>query len=62
MLIIKVKEGENIDRAIKRYRKKHRNVKLLKELRDRKAYVKRSIQKREQLMKAKYIEQLREEK
>ncbi|WP_299106740.1 30S ribosomal protein S21 [uncultured Tenacibaculum sp.] len=59
MLIIKIKEGENIDRAIKRYRKKHRNVKLLRELRDRKQYKKPSIQKREQLIKAKYIEQLK---
>lgn len=62
MLIIQVKEGENIDRAIKRYRKKHRNIKLLKELRDRKQYIKPSVEKREQLMKAKYIEQLKEEK
>lgn len=59
MLIIQVKEGENIDRAIKRYRKKHRNVKLLRELRDRKQYKKPSIQKREQLIKAKYVEQLK---
>lgn len=59
MLIIQVKEGENIDRAIKRYRKKHRNVKLLRELRDRKQYRKPSVHKREQLIKAKYIEQLK---
>ena len=62
MLIIQVKEGENIDRAIKRYRKKHRNVQLLKEVRSRKEYKKPSIAKREQLIKAKYVEQLKAEK
>ena len=61
MLIIQVKQGENIDRAIKRYRKKHRDIKLLKELRDRKQYKKRSVQKREQLIKAKYVENLKGE-
>lgn len=62
MLIIQVREGENIDRAIKRYRRKYKNVKLLKELRDRKHYKKPSIQKRERFIKAKYIEQLKVEK
>ena len=61
MLIIPVKEGENIDRALKRYKRKYRNTKVLQELRDRKQYLKPSIQKRAQLIKAKYVEQLRTE-
>ncbi|MGG8497536.1 30S ribosomal protein S21 [Tenacibaculum sp. TC6] len=56
MLIIQVKEGENIDRAIKRYRRKHRDVKLLRELRNRKEFKKPSVQKREQTKKAQYKE------
>lgn len=56
MLIIQVKEGENIDRAIKRYRRKHRDVKLLRELRNRKEFKKPSVQKREQNKKAQYKE------
>ncbi|WP_272151830.1 30S ribosomal protein S21 [Tenacibaculum aiptasiae] len=62
MLIIKVQQGENIDKAIKRYRRKYRNVKLLKELRERKEYKKRSVKKREQLIKAKYLKQIKEDK
>ncbi|AZJ33511.1 MULTISPECIES: 30S ribosomal protein S21 [Tenacibaculum] len=57
MLIIQVKEGENIDRAIKRYRRKYRNTKVLQEIRDRKEYTKPSVSRREQLKKAQYKEQ-----
>ncbi|AZJ36941.1 MULTISPECIES: 30S ribosomal protein S21 [Tenacibaculum] len=57
MLIIQVKEGENIDRAIKRYRRKYRNTKVLQEIRERKEYTKPSVSRREQLKKAQYKEQ-----
>ena len=33
MLIIKVKEGESIERALKRYKRKHRYVKVVNEIR-----------------------------
>ena len=58
MLRIIVKEGENIERALKRYKRKHRNVKLRDELRERKHFKKPSIKKREQLQKAQYKEKL----
>ncbi|TDQ30339.1 30S ribosomal protein S21 [Tenacibaculum caenipelagi] len=62
MLIIKVKKDENIDRAIKRYRRKYRNTKVLREIRERKEYTKPSASKREQLKKAQYREQFLLEK
>jgi len=34
MLRIEIKEGENIERALKRYKRKHRNVKVMQNLRD----------------------------
>lgn len=52
MLIIEVKDGESIDRALKRYKNKHRNVGLIKELRARKEFTKPSIKKRTQKLKA----------
>lgn len=62
MLIIEVKEGENIDRAIKRYRRKHKNVKLIKQIRDHQQYTKKSEQRRQTVKKAQYREQyLREQ-
>ena len=54
MLRIVVKEGENIDRALKRYKKKFKNVKQMQELRSRKHYSKKSVLRREEIKKAEY--------
>ena len=58
MLRIVVKEGENIERALKRYKRKFRDVKVLQELRSRKQFIKPSVAKRAQNKKAAYLEQL----
>jgi small subunit ribosomal protein S21 len=58
MLIIPVKEGENIDRAIKRYKRKTRNTKLLINLKENKHYTKKSVKRRRQLEKASYKQEL----
>ncbi|SEB77859.1 SSU ribosomal protein S21P [Tenacibaculum sp. MAR_2009_124] len=58
MLKIIVKEGENIDRALKRYKRKYRDVKVLQQLRERKQYVKPSVLRRAEVKKAAYKEQL----
>lgn len=57
MLRIKINEGESIDRALKRYKRKHKSVKQAKELRDRKQFTKKSVKMREKLKKAQYKEQ-----
>jgi len=54
MLKIEVKEGENIDRALKRYKRKYRRTKVLDEIKGKQHYVKPSKQRRETLQKAKY--------
>jgi small subunit ribosomal protein S21 len=59
MLIIPVKDGENIDRALKRYKRKFDRTKTMKNLRTRKQYTKPSVSRRAQIIKAKYIQQLR---
>ena len=61
MLIIPVKDGENIDRALKRFKRKFDRTGTKKALRDRKNYNKPSIVKREQLQKAQYIQHLRDQ-
>ena len=61
MLIIKVKEGESIERALKRYKRKHRNVKVVNEIRERKQFTKKSVKRREQIQKAEYVQKLRRE-
>lgn len=57
MLKTVVKEGENIERALKRYKRKFRNTKVLQQLRDRKQYTKPSEAKRKTKQKAVYKEQ-----
>jgi small subunit ribosomal protein S21 len=61
MLIIPVKEGENIDRALKRYKRKTRNTKLLNQLRENKQYTKKSVKRRKQLGKASYKQHLQDQ-
>lgn len=59
MIIIPIKEGENIERALKRYKKKFERTGALKELRRRKQFDRPSVINREAKQKAIYIEQLR---
>ena len=58
MIIIPVKEGENIDRALKKFKKKFERTKVLRELRSRQAFTKPSVKKRETIKKAIYREQM----
>ncbi len=58
MLIIPVKEGENIDRAVKRFKKKFDKTGSMRQLRKRKQYIKPSVRRREQLKKAIYTNQV----
>lgn len=60
MLKIEVKKG-NLDRAIKAMRYKIKRTKLIKELRERKTYIKKSERRRIQLQKAVAREQWKKE-
>lgn len=61
MLIINVKENESIDRALKRFKKKFEKTGVLRELRSRTSFTKPSIERREEVLKAKYIQGIRDE-
>lgn len=56
MLKIIVKEGENIDRALKRFKNKYRRTKVLYNLRERQQYTKPSEERRQNKQKAIYRE------
>ena len=58
MLIIPVKEGENIDRALKRFKRKFLQTQVLKEIRQRKEFTKKSEKLRVKKQKAAYSENL----
>lgn len=48
MLKVKVKDGENIEKALRQFKRKCNETKLVKQLRDRKEYVKPSVARRKQ--------------
>lgn len=54
MIIIELKDGESIDRALKRYKQKHRRVGVIKELRRRKQFTKPSVRRRNEILNARY--------
>ena len=60
MLIVPVKEGESIDRALKRFKRKFDQTKMMRQIRQRKEYTKPSVKRRQQILKAKYIQRLRD--
>ncbi len=60
MIIVPIKEGENIDRALKKFKRKFEKTGAGKELRARKNYTKKSVRMREQKLKAIYVQQLRQ--
>jgi small subunit ribosomal protein S21 len=61
MIIVPVKEGENIDRALKKFKRKFEKTGVVRELRTRQAYIKPSVRRREEVKKAIYIQKLQED-
>ncbi len=60
MLIIPVKDGENIDKALKRYKRKFDKTGTVRQLRSRQQFTKPSVSNRIKIQKAAYIQGLRD--
>ncbi|MEA3505251.1 MAG: 30S ribosomal protein S21 [Bacteroidota bacterium] len=60
MIIVPVKEGESIERSLKKFKRKYEKTGVVKELRSRKHYVKPTMVRREQKLKAIYVQHLRD--
>ena len=61
MIIIPVKDGESIDRALKKFKKKFNMTGTMKQLRARREFTKKSVELRNQKIKAAYKEALQRE-
>jgi small subunit ribosomal protein S21 len=61
MLRVVLNEGEKIDKALKQFKRKVNNTKLIQELRSRQEFEKPSVTARKRRLKAKYIQRLRNE-
>jgi len=55
-----IKEGENIERALKKFKRKFEKTGVIRELRSRQAFVKPSVRRREEIKKAKYVQKMQE--
>ncbi|HTE27840.1 30S ribosomal protein S21 [Flavitalea antarctica] len=58
MLIIDSKDCENIDKALKKYKKKFEKSKILLQLRERQSYTKKSVKRRGEVLKAVYKQKI----
>ncbi len=54
MIYISVKDNENLDKSLKKYKKKFEKIGIMKELRSRQAFEKPSITRRMEIKKAAY--------
>ena len=59
MIIVPVKYGENIERALKKFKRKFEKTGVIKELRSRQQFNKPSVLKRLKMEKAIYVQKLR---
>ena len=60
MIIVPVKEGENIERALKKFKRKFEKTGVVKELRARQQFNKPSVLKRLKMEHAIYVQKLRQ--
>lgn len=60
MIIVPVKEGENIEKALKKFKRKYERTGIVKELRSRQAFEKPSVTNRKKMIKAVYVQKLRQ--
>ena len=58
MIIVPVKDGESIEKALKKFKRKFEKTGAIRELRARKTFVKPSVKKRRQMQKAIYVQHM----
>jgi small subunit ribosomal protein S21 len=58
MIVVPVKEGENIEKALKKFKRKFEKTRVVRELRARQAFQKPSEVKRKKMIHAVYVQKL----
>lgn len=61
MIIVPVKEGESVEKALKKFKKKFEKTGVVKQLRERQKFTKPSVRRRETIIRAKYVQNLRQQ-
>jgi len=60
MIVVPLKEGESIEKALKKFKRKFEKTGVVKEIRSRQAFTKPSIEKRKQRIRAIYVKHLQQ--
>ena len=60
MIVVPVKEGENIEKALKKFKRKFEKTGIVKELRSRQQFDKPSVTNRLKKDRAVYVQQLQQ--
>ncbi len=58
MLVVQLKEGDTLEKALKKFKKKFEKTGVVKELRDRQKFTKKSVRRRQAHIKAVYKNKL----
>ncbi len=61
MIIVNIKDGESLDKALKRFKKKFEKTGVLRELRSRQAFEKKSVARRNVVKRAVYKQNLNQD-
>ena len=61
MIVVPIKEGDNLERAIKKLKRKFEKTGVVKEMRRRQQFTKPSVINREKHLKAIYVQHLRQQ-
>lgn len=56
MIVIKVDDKISLEKALKKYKRKFENLKIAKQLKERKEFKKRSVKRRDEIKKAEYLQ------
>ena len=60
MIVVPVKEGENIEKALKKFKRKFEKTGVIKELRSRQAFENPSVANRKKIMRAIYVQKMQQ--
>ncbi len=58
MIIVPIKEGENLEKSLKKFKRKFEKTGVVKELRVRQYYEKKSVTLRQEKLRAVYVQKL----
>lgn len=59
MIIVEVNKEKNLETALRTYKNKVQRVRQIQELRHRQTYVKPSVKRREEILKAVYVQKMK---